>query len=89
MAVCRCDGVNMYQWFTLSQVPKVHIFLAGMKKPAQWRAAVQIGEGRNKKPGSRPGILFCRGRRRGGSLDRNRKTFLLSLYLLKKLSRFD
>lgn len=52
----------MYQWFTLSQVPKVHIFIAGMKKPAQWRATDQI-EGGQKQEARRwaglRGYLCC------------------------------
>lgn len=50
VAVCRCDRSNMYHWFTLSQVPKVHIFSAGMKKPAQWRAMDQIGRAETRSP---------------------------------------
>ena len=47
----------MYQWFILVKYQKYIIYRGAIKGPLSGGLRIQIGEGRNKKPGAGPGLF--------------------------------
>jgi len=49
----------MYQRFILVKYQKYIIYTEAIKSPLSDGLWIEIGEGRNKKPGAGPGLLLC------------------------------